>query len=56
MLCMLCGGIVLSMLQFASPERGDSLAAVIADLGAPLGSDRNPARLPSGNLTVPRAR
>jgi hypothetical protein len=41
----LCGGIVLSMLQFASPERGDSLAAVIAVMSAPLGSDQNPARL-----------
>ena len=41
----LCGGIVLSMLQFASPERGDSLAAVIAVMSAPLGSDLNPARL-----------
>jgi hypothetical protein len=51
----LCGGIVLSMLQFASPERGDSLAAVIADLGAPLGSDRNPARL-DGFLSVPTTR
>jgi hypothetical protein len=48
----LCGGIVLSMLQFASPERGDSLAAVIAVMGAPLGSDLNPARL-DGFLSVP---
>jgi hypothetical protein len=48
----LCGGIVLSMLQFASPERGDSLAGVIAVMGAPLGSDRNPARL-DGFLSVP---
>jgi Putative zinc-finger len=48
----LCGGIVLSMLQFASPERGDSLAAVIAVMGAPLGSDQNPARL-DGFLSVP---
>jgi hypothetical protein len=49
---LLCGAIVLSMLQFASPERNDSLAGVIADLGAPLGSDRNPARL-DGFLSVP---
>jgi hypothetical protein len=41
----LCGGIVLSMLQFASPERGDSLAAFIAVMAAPLGSDSNPAPL-----------
>jgi hypothetical protein len=49
---LLCGAIVLSMLQFASPERNDSLAGVIADLGAPLGSDRNPARL-DAFLSVP---
>jgi hypothetical protein len=49
---LLCGAIVLSMLQFASPERDDSLAGVIANLGAPLGSDRNPARL-DGFLSVP---
>jgi hypothetical protein len=42
---ILCGAIVLSMLQFASPERRDSLAGVIAVMGAPLGSDLNPARL-----------
>ena len=40
------------MLQFASPERGDSLAAVIAVMGAPLGSDLNPARL-DGFISVP---
>ena len=43
---------MLSMLQFASPERGDSLAAVIAVMAAPLGSDLNPARL-DGFISVP---
>jgi len=52
----LCGAIVLSMLQFASPERNDSLAGVIAVISAPLGSDLNPARLDqfiSAPSTVP---
>jgi hypothetical protein len=40
----LCAATVLSMLHFASPERGDSLAAQIAVLAAP-GSEQNPARL-----------
>ena len=52
----LCGAIVLSMLRFASPERNDSLAGVIAVISAPLGSDLNPARLDafiSAPSTVP---
>ena len=52
----LCGAIVLTMLQFASPERSDSLAAVMAVFAAPLGSDLNPARLDrfiSAPTTVP---
>ena len=40
-----CAGTVLSMLHFASPERQDSLAAMIAVKAAPWGSDLNPARL-----------
>jgi anti-sigma factor RsiW len=48
----LCGAVVLSMLHFAAPERNDSLAAVIAVMAAPLGSDLNPARL-DGNIRVP---
>lgn len=40
-----CGSIVLGMLHFASPEREDSLAAMIAIAAAPLGSDLNPASL-----------
>lgn len=41
----LCGAVALSALHFASPEREDSLAAVIAVMGAPTGSDLNPVRL-----------
>jgi hypothetical protein len=41
----LCGAIVLGMLHFASPERDDSLRAIIAVVGAPSGSDLNPASL-----------
>lgn len=40
-----CAASVLSMLHFASPERGDSLAAMITVMAAPSGSDLNPARL-----------
>lgn len=49
---LVCGGAVLSMLHFASPERQDSLAAVIAVMAAPSGSDLNPARL-DGRIRVP---
>jgi len=42
---ILCGVIVLGMLHYASPERDDSLAAIIATIGAPSGSDLNPASL-----------
>lgn len=48
----LCGAVVLSMLHFASPERNDSLAAAIAVMGAPSGSDLNPLRL-DGWIRVP---
>jgi hypothetical protein len=47
-----CSGVGLSMLHFASPERQDSLAAVIAVMAAPSGSDLNPARLDS-RIRVP---
>jgi Putative zinc-finger len=49
---LVCAGTVLSMLHFASPERQDSLAAVIAVMAAPSGSDLNPARLDS-RIRVP---
>ena len=48
----LCAGTVLSMMHFASPERQDSLAAVIAVMAAPSGSDLNPARL-DGRIQAP---
>lgn len=48
----LCAATVLSMLHFASPERGDSLAAMITVMAAPSGSDLNPARL-DGRIRVP---
>jgi putative zinc finger protein len=48
-----CAGTVLSMLHFASPERQDSLAAVIAVMAAPSGSELNLARL-DGRFEAPR--
>jgi hypothetical protein len=48
----LCAATVLSMFHFASPERGDSLAAMITVMAAPSGSDLNPARL-DGRIRVP---
>jgi hypothetical protein len=42
---ILCGAIVLGMLHYASPERDDSLAAIIAVMAAPSGSDLNPMSL-----------
>jgi hypothetical protein len=47
-----CAATMLSMLHFASPERKDSLAAFIAVMGAPSGSDLNPARL-DNRIQVP---
>lgn len=44
---IICSAIVLGMLHFASPERQDSLAAMIAVVGAPSGSDLNPVTLDS---------
>jgi hypothetical protein len=40
----LCGAVALSALHFASPERDDSLAAMITMVSAPAGSDLNPLR------------
>jgi putative zinc finger protein len=47
-----CAGTVLSMLHFASPERNNSLAAMIAVKAAPSGSNLNPVRL-GGIIQVP---
>jgi putative zinc finger protein len=43
----ICGAAVLGMLHFAAESRNDSLAAVIAVVAAPSGSDLNPAQLNS---------
>jgi hypothetical protein len=40
---LLCGAIALGMLHFASPERDDSLRAMLAIASAIPGSDLNPA-------------
>ncbi len=48
----LCAATVLSMLHFASPERNNSLAAMIEVSAAPAGSNLNPARL-GGIIQVP---
>jgi hypothetical protein len=40
----LCGAVALSALHFASPERDDSLAAMINVISAPAGSNLNPLR------------
>jgi hypothetical protein len=49
----LCGAIVLGMLHFASPERDDSLAAIIAVMAAPSGSDLNPMSLNVDDIQAP---
>ncbi len=41
---VLCGAVALSALHFASPERDDSLAAMIDLISAPAGSNVNPVR------------
>lgn len=47
---IICAATVFGMLHFASPERNDSLAALIAVMGAPAGSDLNPALLDGRNM------
>lgn len=54
-----CGAVVLGLLHFASPERADSLRAMITVMNAPLGSNLNPANLDdlimsTTQMTVPR--
>jgi hypothetical protein len=41
---IVCGSLAVSAMHFASPERDDSLAAMIAVISAPLGSDLNPVK------------
>ncbi|HTM27368.1 MAG TPA: zf-HC2 domain-containing protein [Vicinamibacterales bacterium] len=50
---LLCGAIVLGMLHFASPERDDSLRAMIAVMAAPSGSNLNPASLDDLMIQAP---
>jgi hypothetical protein len=40
----LCGAVALSALHFASPNRNDSLAALIMEISAPAGSNLKPVR------------
>jgi Putative zinc-finger len=49
----LCGAVALSAVQFASPERNDSLAAVISVISAPSGSDLNPVLADNRFLQFP---
>ena len=49
----MCAFPVLSMLTFGAPERNDSLAAMIAVMAAPSGSDLNPARLGTTGWRAP---
>lgn len=52
-----CGAVVLGLLHFASPERADSLRAMITVISAPSGSNLNPASLDDLMIqapTVPR--
>jgi hypothetical protein len=46
----LCGAVVLGMLHYASPEREDSLRALITTMAAPSGSNLNPASM--GGLMI----
>ena len=41
---IVCGAFALGAVHFASPEREDSLAAMITIISAPSGSDLNPVR------------
>ena len=49
---LVCGTIALAALQFGSTERQDSLAAMIAAVSAPSGSNMNPVRA-DHSLQVP---
>ncbi|MGH9371896.1 MAG: anti-sigma factor family protein [Vicinamibacterales bacterium] len=50
---LLCGAVALSAVQFASPERDDSLAAMISVISAPAGSNLNPVRADNRFLQFP---
>ena len=49
----LCGSVVLGMLHYASPERNDSLRAMIAVMAAPSGSNLNPASMDGLMIQAP---
>ena len=49
----LCGAVVLSMLHFASPEREDSLRAMIVAMAATPGSNLNPASMDGLMMKAP---
>lgn len=49
---LICGTLVAGVLYYASPERDDSLAALITALGSP-GSNENPVRLQPYNMQFP---
>jgi hypothetical protein len=50
---ILCGAVVLSMLHFASPEREDSLRAMIVAMAAIPGSNLNPASMDGLMIQAP---
>ena len=49
----LCGAIALGMLHYASPEREDSLRALITVMAAPSGSNLNPASMDGLMIQAP---
>jgi hypothetical protein len=49
----LCGAVALGMLHYASPERDDSLRALITTMAAPSGSNLNPASMDSLMIQFP---
>jgi hypothetical protein len=49
----LCGAVVLGMLNYASPEREDSLRALITTMAAPSGSNLNPASMDGLMIQAP---
>jgi len=50
---LLCGAVVLGMLHFASPEREDSLRAMIVAMAATPGSNLNPASMDGLMIQAP---
>ena len=50
---LLCGTIVLSMLHYASPEREDSLRALVTRMAAIPGSNLNPASMDGLMIQAP---